>query len=170
MEQLNACFIESDEYFYLHIEPHLITNYKVIIFFRCPWTKKVEEAIKLAKILNKKVLFDIDDLVIDTKYTEEIPYIKTLTPEEKIIYDDGVMRMGKTLKLCDAAITTTEDLAKELKHYISNVFINRNVASEKMIKLSYDANKKVKKDDSKIIIGYLSGSIKSIDEQIVAHT
>ena len=31
--------------------------------------------------------------------------------------------------------------------------------SEKMIKLSYDANKKVKKDENKIIIGYLSGSI-----------
>ena len=161
MEQLNACFIESDEYFYLHIEPHLITNYKVIIFFRCPWTKKVGEAIKLAKILNKKVLFDIDDLVIDTKYTEEISYIKTLTPEEKKIYDDGVVRMGKTLKLCDAAITTTEDLAKELKHYISNVFINRNVASEEMWKLSENAliKKDSKKDNKHIIIGYFSGSI-----------
>ena len=161
MEQLSAAFLESEELFYLDLEPFMVRDYRIIIFFRCPWTEKVEEAIKLAKILNKKNLFDIDDLVIDTKYTDMIPYIKTLSPKEKLIYNDGVVRIGKTLKLCDIAITTTEALAKELKHYIPSVFINHNVASEEMWKLSQNALliKDKTKINEYIIIGYFSGSI-----------
>ena len=161
MEQLDAGFLESDEYFYLNFEPLIVRDYRIIIFFRCPWTEKVGEAINISKSLNKKILFDIDDLVIDTKYTNKIPYIKTLSLEEKSIYDNGVLRIGKTLKLCDGAITTTESLAKELKHYVSNVFINRNVASEEMWKLSQIALKmqENKQKNTHIIIGYFSGSI-----------
>ena len=161
MEQLNAGFLESDEIFYLSLEPIFVRNYRIIIFFRCPWTEKVEEAIELAKFLNKKVLFDIDDLVIDTKYTEMIPYLKTLSQKEKALYDDGVVRMGKTLKLCEGAITTTKTLAKELKYYVPNVFINHNVASEEMWKLSQNAliEKDIKNKNNHIIIGYFSGSI-----------
>jgi glycosyltransferase involved in cell wall biosynthesis len=161
MEQLSSGFLESDEYYYLDIEPIIVRNYRVIIFFRCPCTKTIEEAILLAKSLNKKVLFDIDDLVIDKKYTELIPYLKTLSPKEKKIYDNGVKRMRKTLKLCEEAITTTKELAKELKHYVSNVYINKNVASEEMWKLSNDAlkHKEKVKNDENIIIGYFSGSI-----------
>jgi hypothetical protein len=161
MEQLNASFLESDTLFYLHFEPSIIKNYRVIIFFRCPWTKKVEEAIILSKRLNKKILFDIDDLVFDTKYTNVIPYIKSLSSKEKENYDKWVILMGKTLKNCDGVITTTDALAKELKNYISNVFVNHNVASEEMWKLSQNAliKKSNKKKDDHIIIGYFSGSI-----------
>ena len=149
MEQLNAGFLESDECFYLNFEPIKICDYRVIIFFRCPWTEKIGEAISLAKSLNKKVLFDIDDLVIDTKYTDEIPFLKNLSIQKKKLYDDGVIRMGKTLKLCQGAITITNFLAKELMNYVSTVFINHNVASEEMWKLSQDALKI--KDNKKIL-------------------
>ena len=64
-------------------------------------TDNVEKAINLAKNLNKKVLFDIDDLVFDNKYTETLPYIKTISPKEKKLYDDGVNLIGRTLNLCD---------------------------------------------------------------------
>jgi glycosyltransferase involved in cell wall biosynthesis len=139
----------------------MIRDFRIIIFYRCPWTKEVDLAIKLAKKLNKKVFFDVDDLVIDKKYTNLIPYLKTLTPKEKNLYDDGVERMKKTLLLCEGAITTTRTLAKELKHYVSNVYINRNVASEEMWKLSNDAleTKNTYKKGDNIIIGYFSGSI-----------
>ena len=164
MEQLNAGFIESDEYFYLNFDPLIVCDYRVIIFFRCPWTENVEKAIALAKNLNKKILFDIDDLTIDTKYTEVIPFLKTLNKKKKELYDDGVKRMGRTLKLCQGAITTTEALAKELKYYVSNVFINHNVASEEMWNLSQEALKKKTKKNEKIIIGYFSGSISHIPD------
>ena len=83
MEQLNAGFLESDEVSHLNLDQIIVKNYRVIIFYRCQWTKNIQQAIVSAKSFNKKVLFDIDDLVIDTKYTDEIPYIKILTSEKK---------------------------------------------------------------------------------------
>jgi glycosyltransferase involved in cell wall biosynthesis len=161
MEQLKAGSLESDEFFFLDFNPKIVLNYRVIIFFRCQWTKKVEEAINLAKSLNKKVLFDIDDLVFDTNYTDMHPYIKTLSQKEKKLYDKGVELIAKTLKLCEGAITTNEVLAKELNKYVKNVFVNRNVPSEEMWRLSQNAllMKINKTKSSDIIIGYFSGSI-----------
>ena len=161
IEQLTAGFLEAHEIYYLNLNPLFITDFRVIIFYRCPWTENIGKAISLAKALNKKVFFDIDDLVIDTKYTDLVPYIQTISSSQKLLYDEGVNRMRKTLELCQGAITTTEVLANELKNYVSEVFINRNVASEEMFKLSkYALKKKIKKKNkNEITIGYFSGSI-----------
>ena len=166
IEQLTAAFLVVYEIYYLDLNPLFISDFRVIIFYRCPWTENIGKAISLAKTLNKKVLFDIDDLVIDTKYTDLVPYIQTISEPQKLNYDKGVVLMRKTLELCQGAITSTEVLAKELKNYVSEVFINRNVASEEMFKLSeYALKKKSKKKDKKeIIIGYFSGSITHTDD------
>jgi hypothetical protein len=151
IEQLNAGFLESIEIFYCNLNPIIVRDFRIIIFYRCPWTEQVDEAISLSKKLNKKVLFDIDDLVIDTKYTNLIPYIQeAFSSSEKKVYNDGVVRIGKTLKLCQGAITTTEALAKELKKFVSEVFINPNTASEEMLKLSeFALKKKIGNDKTK---------------------
>ena len=159
IEQLESSGLSADRIFYENLDINTIKYYRAFVFFRCPVTDTVKEFIKIAKSCNKKVFFDIDDLVFDTKYTNSIKYIKTMSKEDKKIYDDGVKRMGKTLELCDYAITTTEPLAKELKKYVKEVYINRNVASERMVELSIKATKNNKKSDKKIVMGYLSGSI-----------
>lgn len=161
IEQLNAGNLECFELYYLDLNPLIVINFRIIIFYRCPWNKYVNETINLAKSFNKRVLFDIDDLVIDTKYTNFIPYIQKLSNYQKKIYDDGVCRMGKTLKLCEGVITSTETLANELKNYVKNVFVNHNVASEEMFKLSLEAleNKSKFKNNDELVIGYFSGSI-----------
>ena len=161
IEQLNAGYLVSSELFYLNLNPLMISDFRVIIFFRCPWNKEVDIAIKFAKKLNKKILFDIDDLVFDLKYTNTNTYVQALSPYEKSYYDKNVILMKKTLLLCDGAITTNKFLAKELKNYIPEVFINHNVASEEMWKLSENAliKKSKIKNSKEIIIGYFSGSI-----------
>lgn len=141
-EQLIANNIVSNEVYYTSLTMDHVRNYRVFIFFRCPVTPLIREFVAEAKNLHKTVLFDIDDLVIDTKYTDHIPYVQSLSKEEKKIYDDGVNRMGETLSLCDAAITTTERLAEELSHYVPEVFINRNTASERMLRFSEEFLKK----------------------------
>ena len=106
------------------------------IIFRCPYSDFIGHIIEFLHSINKRVYFDIDDLVIDTVYTDQIPYLNTMSPEERAQYDQGVRLMGKTLSLCDGAITTTEQLAAELRKYVDTVFVNRNVASEEMFFLS----------------------------------
>lgn len=159
IEQLLANGYTADTIFYENLTLEHEKFYKTFIFFRCPITDTIKKFIEKAKSQNKVIFYDIDDLVFDKEYTKTIKHLKNLNKDELALYYDGVKRMGDTLKLCDYAITTTPTLATELKKYVKDVFINRNVASEKMVELSIRALKNVKKDSSKVIIGYLSGSI-----------
>lgn len=159
MEQLNSNNVSSDSVFYEDLTPDLEKYYRGFVFFRCPITENVKEFIKKAKYNNKTVFYDIDDLVFDKKYTKTIKHLKTMSKEELEQYYDGVNRMQETLKLCDYATTTTETLANELKKYVKEVFVNRNVASERMCALSLKAIENIQRDKDKIVLGYLSGSI-----------
>lgn len=164
IEQLEAAGFSCSRVDYEKIDKNVIKYYRGFVFFRCPITNEVREFIEIAKSENKTVFFDIDDLVIDQKYTDAIKYLKTMTKEQLDLYNDGVNRTQETLRMCDYAITTTERLASELKNYVKDVYINRNVASEKMTELSIKAIKEVKKDDNKVIMSYLSGSITHNDD------
>lgn len=159
MEQLVSAGLTVDSVFYDAVDLELLKYYRGFIFVRCPVTDTIRSFIEQAKFFNKTCFFDIDDLVIDTKYTNQIEYIKNMPTEEKAIYDDGVNRMQETLLMCDYAITTTKELQQELKNYSKEVYINRNVASDEIQYHSLEALKTVEKDKSKIVLGYFSGSI-----------
>ena len=158
VEQLNASGLSAQKINYENLTLDKLKYFRAFIFFRCPITPVVEEFINIAKSENKKVFFDIDDLVIDKKYTNTIKYLDTMNKAERELYDNGVERMQKTLKMCDYAITTTSRLSDELLYYVKEVYVNRNVASEEMAMLSNRALSE-KKEHDEVIIGYLSGSI-----------
>ena len=159
IEQLEASGLSCDKVLYTDLTLDQIKFYRGFVFFRCPVTPTIEDFIKKAHYFNKTCFFDIDDLVISRKYTDKIPFVAAMSKADKATYDDGVIRMEKTLKLCDYLLTSTPALARELKeNYGKEVFINRNVASEEMLKLSLDIPASTKMRE-KFIIGYLSGSI-----------
>lgn len=136
IEELEAAGLTVQKVNAWDMKTDILRHARTFIIFRCPLSDEVESLIIQAKKLNKRVIYDIDDLVIDTAYTDSIPFVKAMTAHVKSCYDDGVRRMGETLKLCDCAITTTEGMADELKKYVPRVYINRNVASELMIDYS----------------------------------
>ena len=158
MEQLEFCGITCDKIYYEQLTREKLDYYRSFVFYRCPILPEIREFIKEAKARNKTLFYDIDDLVYDKQYTDTIPYIQTLNKDERATYDDGVIRMGETLDLCDYGITTTPALASEMKKRMKDVYINKNVASEQMTFYSQRALDE-KRDDSKIIMGYFSGSI-----------
>ena len=159
-EQLCAADMSSSEVFYTELTMDMARLYRVFIFFRCPYTEQIGEFIANAKKNNKVVLYDIDDLMIDKKYTKTIDYLKKMSGPELVSYYNGIELNQKLLKLCDGAITTTERLAKELKQFVPEVYINRNVASEEMLSISEKALKgKINDNNNQVRIGYFSGSI-----------
>ena len=164
IDQLQAAGFFCNGVGYENLDINDVKYYRGFVFFRCPITDKVREFIKAAKKANKTVFYDIDDLVIDQKYTDTIKYLKTMSKDELDLYNDGVNRMRETLQMCDCAITTTERLAEELRNYVDDVYVNRNVASEMMVKLSLKAMKEVKRDESRVVMSYLSGSITHNDD------
>lgn len=159
IEQLCSNGITADKIYYEDLTIDKEKYYNCFVIFRCPITPEVEKLIKKAKENNKSVIFDIDDLVFDKKYTDSIEYLKTMSKPELDTYYDGINRMNETLKLCDYATTTTNEIATELKKYCNEVFVNKNVVSEEMMSLSKFAIKNINKDTDKLYIGYLSGSI-----------
>ncbi|MGY4758608.1 glycosyltransferase [Paenibacillus caseinilyticus] len=162
IEQLHFNGYACDSVYYENLTLDMLKYYRGFVFFRCPHTELIEEFVVKAKYFNKAVIFDIDDLVIDYNYVKDIKYLSTMSKRDFDMYMDGVNRMKRTLLLCDSAITTTARLATELKNYVPNVFINRNVASEKMVELSQNVLKLRKESPAvseKIILGYFSGSI-----------
>lgn len=129
-----------------------------IIVYRAPYSAMLDDMVELAHQKGIKVYFDIDDLVIDTKYTDQLSYVRGLSKDEKANYDSGVINYGKMLQLCDGAITSTSRLVTELSSYTPQVMLERNIASRKLIEIS----KKVPNnftDSTNVKIGYFSGSI-----------
>lgn len=164
IEQLESYGISCDKIDYDKLNMNYLRYYRGFVFYRCPVLPIIEEFIKEAKKNNKTCFYDIDDLVFDTKYTNQIKYLDNMNKDERNLYDDGVIRMGKTLDLCEYGIASTKRLQIEMSKHLKEVYINRNVASDEMVKFSKKALLETKKDDSKIIIGYLSGSITHNDD------
>ena len=130
-----------------------------IIIYRAPWSAQLQLLCDLAREEHKPVYFDIDDLVFDTLYTDQLSYTQGLSEKEKGNYDAGVKNYGKMLAACDGAITSTNQLKEELLKYKDSVLLNRNLASSELIAVSSQFLKEDFGEDDRIKIGYFSGSI-----------
>lgn len=134
-------------------------NASHIIIYRSPISPELLRLCHLAKDYEKPVFFDIDDLVFDTVYTDQLSYTQGLDPVEKGNYDAGVRNYGYMLENCDGAITSTNQLQEELKKYQSKVLLNRNLASDELIAISSQHIKDYSQPSDIVKIGYFSGSI-----------
>ena len=130
-----------------------------IIIYRAPWSTQLQLLCDLAREEHKPIYFDIDDLVFDTLYTDQLSYTQGLSEKEKGNYDAGVKNYGKMLAACDGAITSTTQLKEELIKYKDTVLLNRNLASSELIAVSSQFLKEDFGADDRIKIGYFSGSI-----------
>lgn len=134
-------------------------NASHIIIYRSPISPELLSLCHLAKDYGKPVFFDIDDLVFDTVYTDQLSYTQGLNQVEKGNYDAGVRNYGYMLENCDGAITSTNQLQEELKKYQSTVLLNRNLASDELISISSQFLKDYSQVSDVVKIGYFSGSI-----------
>lgn len=137
----------------------LAQNANHIIIYRSPLSPELLRLCHLAKEYGKPVFFDIDDLVFDTVYTDQLSYTQGLNSVEKGNYDAGVRNYGYMLENCDGAITSTNQLQEELYKYQSKVLLNRNLASDDLIAISSRYIKDYSQTSDIVKIGYFSGSI-----------
>ena len=158
-EQLELWGVSTGEVHYLSVSPLDAERADVFVIYRCAVSEQVEEFVRRAHELGKRVYFDVDDLVVDTRYTEGLPVVAAMSPEDREVFQDGVMRMGRTLELCDGAIVTTDRLAEELSDVTPTVLVNRNVASREMVAHSERAMRTVRRDPGRVVLGYFSGSM-----------
>jgi glycosyltransferase involved in cell wall biosynthesis len=159
-ETLESAGLSVGKVMYYDLTPEHVKRYNVFIFYRCPWIPQYSGIFKAIRKRNKVSIYAVDDLVIDRRYTDTLPVVQDMLVEDRKIYDDGVERHGKLMKHCDYAITTTKALANELKKYenLKEVYVDRNMRNDETIFHSDEAIKTVERDDTKVIIGYFSGT------------
>lgn len=111
-EQLEAYNISTAEIFFAELDLEWVKYAHIFIFVGCLCTEELKIFAEFAKSLNKKVLID------------------SCSPD----FD-----MRKMAAICDAVITSSEQLTLKLRDFVPEVFINRNCVSEKMLQLAKEA-------------------------------
>lgn len=133
-------------------------NCFIIIIYRAIKTPFLEELCDRAKIMGVPVLYELDDLIIDTEYTNQLSYVQSLSLFEKSKYDKTVSSYRSMLLLTDGIIVSTKKLKETMQSFQKPVFINRNLASHDLIVTS-ESVLSGKEHPREIILGYFSGSI-----------
>lgn len=159
-EQLEKQGLTGDVKFFTEVEDDWLKYYDIFILYRLPITDEIKEFIKMAKKLNKLVIFDIDDLVFDNKLVREKHEVEEMDGDERKVYFDGIKRHRETMKLCNYGVASTETIAKYMENYIPTVLVNRNSVPNDLIFRSKKVwkNKKISRLKNKIVLGYFSGS------------
>ena len=115
VETSAACFFSSD----LQYKANIVDGADVLVVSRARYDLDIAQLIQLSKTQNKKIWFDIDDLVFDTGCIDLIIKTSGQEPTDEVLhYWYGVVgRMAQTLRLCDGVITTNAYLANKIKQF-----------------------------------------------------
>jgi len=82
-----------------------------IIIYRAPWSAQLQLLCDLAREEHKPVYFDIDDLVFDTLYTDQLSYTQGLSEKDKGNY---VFKHGGTAVADGGKITAKGDIERRM--------------------------------------------------------
>ena len=148
-----------DEIKYLY---NILDEINLIILQRAKWSFELDNFINILKRNNKIVIYDMDDMIYDTKYVPE--YLNSIGDYRDSTIDaffSLAKRYEIIIKKCDGVIATTDNLQKNITKdlnkptWILNNYLNKEQieVSNEVIKLKENSY-----DDSKFVIGYFSGS------------
>ncbi|MBI2769635.1 MAG: glycosyltransferase [Burkholderiales bacterium] len=172
----------SASYFFLEDLRYLdeiATLADLLVICRTRYDNRVNYLIRAFKAKGKPVYFDIDDFVFDTDHVHLIINTLDLNVNEGVVWHDWFSynsRLGATLKLCDAGITTNVHLAAKMKAFADiPVAVIPNFMNRLQLELSeqvYQEKRGRRHGETGLIhLGYFSGSPShNKDFQIVAAT
>jgi len=159
----------SASYFFLddlHRMDEIADYADLLVICRTGYSNRINQLITRFRVLRKRVLFDIDDLVFNTSYAHLIMSTLDQNAEnaEALDYWFAYLgRMGETLRMCDGALTTNDYLAGRISVF-SGLPVNvvPNFINKEQLELSESLFCRKEESgfasDDKICIGYFSGS------------
>jgi glycosyltransferase involved in cell wall biosynthesis len=138
-----------------------LSNAYAVIFWRTAWDERVEIAVATARQSGARIIFDVDDLMIDPDLarTSVIDGIRTqgLT-EEQVCAHYALVR--RSMLEADICTTTTEEIASYMRVAGKPTFVLPNGFDNKTLNSSRLAVRRRRKmvDDGVVRIGYASGT------------
>jgi hypothetical protein len=134
-----------------------MAGYRTLFIYRCSYSDKLKNKIDEAKGKGKRVVYDIDDYIFDFDGIKDLDFLKKDEYKDFELYSS---RLRECMGLCDGFVTSTVSLKEMIEKSFPDkpVCVNRNVASMEMVILSLEAIENVNKADSKVVLGYFSGT------------
>ncbi len=142
-------------------DPGLLDNvasYSIVVLFRIPWSERVQRVVDAARRSGAAVLFEIDDLVFDLEVEPLMPFLARMAPSVVEEYRTTFRGLARMLDLADAAVVTTETLAKHVRARGKRAIVHPNVLSAAHVELSALVAPLRRVLQRRPMIGYLSGS------------
>lgn len=143
----------------------IIDRADTIVICRARYTPAFGRLIATAKSRGRRVLFDVDDLIFDTRFAHMV--MDTLdqnTTEIDLDFWFGVMaRIGETMRLCDGVILTNDYLARRAADFCKlPTWVVPNFLNRAQLDLSAQIVERKRasgwRRDGRIHLGYFSGT------------
>lgn len=161
---ISATWFNRSEY---RADQSFIDSCDVLVICRTRYEDGLARLVERARSRRVRILFDIDDFVIDPRYVHYIMEVLGVSSELEANWDYWYAYTGRlraTFDLCDAAIATTASLAQRLDNLAGRqtTAIVRNFLNQTQSEVSaYLLAEKTRagwRRDSSLTIGFLSGS------------
>jgi glycosyltransferase involved in cell wall biosynthesis len=143
----------------------IIDRCDTLVICRARYTPAFGRLIATAKSRGRRVLFDVDDLIFDSRFTHMV--LDTLdqnTAEEDLNFWFAVTaRIGETMRLCDGAILTNDYLARRAADFCGlPTWVVPNFLNGAQLDLSAQIVERKRaskwRRDGRIHLGYFSGT------------
>ena len=153
-----SCFLVKE----LYSIYNLIDKLDLVILQRAKWSFELESFIRVLKQNKKIIIYDMDDMIYNTKY---VPFYLNSIGDYREFSIDAFFALAKRYELIasisDGFIVTTDALARNIKNdFDKKVWILPNFLNEEQEAESEEIVKLKKKSyvEDKFVIGYFSGS------------
>jgi glycosyltransferase involved in cell wall biosynthesis len=103
----------------LPILERLIGDVNTLVICRTRYTARLDSLVARARAAGCRILFDVDDLIFDTRYVSLVLETLDRTPGEAMLDEwfAAMSRIGALLRLCDGAISTNHFLAERIADF-----------------------------------------------------
>jgi glycosyltransferase involved in cell wall biosynthesis len=138
----------------------------VLVLSRVRYTDQINRMVAWARSRGQRVLFDIDDLVFDLRYTHSIMDTLEVDLRDPAAFDCWFAyhgRIGRTMSLCDGVVATNPYLGARAEAFAGKPSrIIPNYLNREQMEISaeiWDAKEKLGwPRDGRIHLGYFSGT------------
>jgi len=155
---MQASWIRQDE---LLAHSHEITHADLIVMWRVAWDDRIAQAWDTARRAGAKLVFDIDDLLVDPDQVREdvIDGIRTSGRSEQH-WKEHCALLHASMIAADYCMVPTEELATNIRRFLRPALVLPNGFERSTYQISRRAvrRRRSEKSDDLIRIGYAAGS------------
>jgi O-antigen biosynthesis protein len=135
-----------------------LKNADALVLHRAAWDDNIQRAVDIIHDRGGKVIYDTDDLLFDPNAFQWIDSPDFADPVRASLYQEDMRRHQRTIKICDAVMTSTQYLAEQTRSFGLETYNHRNAFSCGIFDQSSQALQKIRPESGEIIIGYASGT------------